>query len=131
MWLFNNSHLCQFIEIVHKIINWYRIWKIPNNCLSVLYKHIIQVENKNVGLKVGGGTNIPLPPQSKRWGAHAPLAPPPPPSLPTPVYVYIYIYIYIYIYKSMFLYWLNCWQWKNSKIKLSGIVMFCLKVLSF
>ena len=37
-----------------------------NNCLSVLYKHIIQVENKNVGLKVGG-TNIPLPP------------PPPPP----------------------------------------------------
>ena len=46
-----------------------------NNCLSVLYKHIIQVENKNVGLKVGG-TNIPLPPppQSKMWGAHAPLA---------------------------------------------------------
>ena len=33
----------------------------PNNCLSVLYKHIIQVENKNVGLKVGG-TNIPLSP---------------------------------------------------------------------
>ena len=27
----------------------------PNNYLSVLYKHIIQVENKNVGLKVGGG----------------------------------------------------------------------------
>ena len=26
-----------------------------NNYLSVLYKHIIQVENKNVGLKVGGG----------------------------------------------------------------------------
>ena len=33
----------------------------PNNYLSVLYKHIIQVENENVGLKVGG-TNIPLPP---------------------------------------------------------------------
>ena len=32
----------------------------PNNCLSVLYKHVIQVENKNVGLKVGG-TNILLP----------------------------------------------------------------------
>ena len=29
----------------------------------MLYKHIIKVENKNVGLKVGGrGTNIPLPP---------------------------------------------------------------------
>ena len=42
----------------------------PNNCLSVLYKRIIQVENKNVGLKVGGGggTIIPLPP------------PPPPPA---------------------------------------------------
>ena len=36
----------------------------PNNYLSVLYKHIIQVENKNVGLKVGG-TNIPLPPIKK------------------------------------------------------------------
>ena len=23
IWLFTNSHLCQFIEIVHKIINWY------------------------------------------------------------------------------------------------------------
>ena len=52
----------------------------PNYYLSVLYKHIIQVENKNVGLKVGGGgTNIPLPTQSKKWGgAHAPPCPPPP-----------------------------------------------------
>ena len=41
----------------------------PNNYLSVLNKHRIQVENKNVGLKVGGGgTNIPLPPQSKKSG---------------------------------------------------------------
>ena len=23
IWLFTNSHLCQFIEIVHNIINWY------------------------------------------------------------------------------------------------------------
>ena len=23
IWLFTNSHLCQFIEIVHKIMNWY------------------------------------------------------------------------------------------------------------
>ena len=23
IWLFTNSHLCQFIVIVHKIINWY------------------------------------------------------------------------------------------------------------
>ena len=23
IWLFNNSHLCQFIEIVQNIINWY------------------------------------------------------------------------------------------------------------
>ena len=38
----------------------------PNNCLSVLYKHIIQVENKNVGLKVWEGrhkhTIAPPPP---------------------------------------------------------------------
>ena len=48
----------------------------PNNCLSVLYKHIIQVENKNVGLEVGGGHKHtiappPPPPQSKKGGAHA------------------------------------------------------------
>ena len=51
----------------------------PNYYLSVLYKHIIQVENKNVGLKVGGGgggTNK-IPPNKNKWGAHAP--PPPPP----------------------------------------------------
>ena len=46
----------------------------PNKYLSVLNKHIIQVENKNVGLKVrGGGTNIPLPPNKK-------VPPPPPPA---------------------------------------------------
>ena len=56
----------------------------PNNYVSVLYKHIIQVENENVGLKVWwwGGTNIPLPPpppqkKSKRWGGTYPLAPHP------------------------------------------------------
>ena len=43
----------------------------PNNCLSVLYKRIIQVENKNVGLKVGGGgggghKHTIAPPQSKK-----------------------------------------------------------------
>ena len=46
----------------------------PNNYLLVLYKHIIQVENNNVGLKVrrggGGGAQTyhwpsPPPPQSK------------------------------------------------------------------
>ena len=38
-----------------------------NNCLSVLYKHIIQVENKNVGLKVvgGGGHKHNIDPQIK------------------------------------------------------------------
>ena len=41
IWLFTNTHLCQFIEIGQKIINWYK--KMPNNYLSVLYKHIIQV----------------------------------------------------------------------------------------
>ena len=53
----------------------------PNYYLSVLYKHIIQVENKNVGLKVGGHKHTIAPPSQKSGGAHAPLAPP----LPTPV----------------------------------------------
>ena len=63
----------------------------PNNYLSVLNKHIIQVENKNVGLKVwgGGGTNIPLPPQSKKWRGHMPPLPPPPAS-----YASVYLSIY-------------------------------------
>ena len=51
----------------------------PNNCLSVLYKRIIQVENKNVGLKVWGG------------GGHKHTIAPPP--LPTPVYMYVCIYV--------------------------------------
>ena len=57
----------------------------PNNCLLVLYKHIIQVENKNMGLKAcvcvwGGGEqtyHCPLPiKKSVGGGAHAPLSPP-------------------------------------------------------
>ena len=65
----------------------------PNNYLSVLYKHIIQVENKNVGLKVcvggggGGGTNIPLPPPNqKSGGGH--MSPLPPASYASDIYIY-------------------------------------------
>ena len=47
----------------------------PNNCLSVLYKHIIQVENKNVGLKVGGHKHTIAPP-IKKVGGHMPPLPP-------------------------------------------------------
>ena len=66
----------------------------PNN-LSVLYKHIIQVENE----KVGGGHKhtIAPPPPNQKSGGHMPppLVPPlpppspPPPPLLTPVYIYI------------------------------------------
>ena len=47
----------------------------PNNCLSVLYKHIIQVENKNVGLKVWGGghKHTIAPPPSKKVEGHMPV----------------------------------------------------------
>ena len=77
----------------------------PNNYLSVLYKHIIQVENKNVGLKVcvcvwggGGGHKYTMPPplQSQKWGAHAPLAPASYasdiyiPSIPIPIIVFLH-----------------------------------------
>ena len=48
----------------------------PNNYLSVLYQHIIQVENKNVGLKVEGHKHTIAPPQSKKWGGHMPPLPP-------------------------------------------------------
>ena len=58
----------------------------PNNCLSVLYKHIIQLENKNVGLKVEGHKHTIAPPIQK-VGGHMPPLPPPPPSLPTPVLI--------------------------------------------
>ena len=67
----------------------------PNYYLSVLYKHIIQVENKNLGLKVGGHKHTIAPPVKKVGGHMPPLPPPPPPPLPTPVYIYIYIYIYV------------------------------------
>ena len=57
----------------------------PNNYLSVLYKHKIQVENEYVGLKVcvgggGGGTNIPLPPNQKSGATHPTLIGPMDPS---------------------------------------------------
>ena len=51
----------------------------PNNCLSVLYKRIIQVENKNVGLKVwggGGGAQTYHCPPIKKVGDVPPLPPP-------------------------------------------------------
>ena len=54
-----------------------------NNCLSVLYKRIIQVENKNVGLKVGGHKHtIAPPPPIKKVGGTCPPCPPPPPPPP-------------------------------------------------
>ena len=48
----------------------------PNNYLSVLYQHIIQVENKNVGLKVEGHKHTIAPPV-KKVGGHMPPLPPP------------------------------------------------------
>ena len=53
----------------------------PNYYLSVLYKHIIQVENKNLGLKVGGHKHTIAPPV-KKVGGHMPPCPPPPPPPP-------------------------------------------------
>ena len=51
----------------------------PNNYLS----DIIQVENKNVGLKVD--MFVPPPIKNGGGGHMPPLFPPPPPALPTPV----------------------------------------------
>ena len=61
----------------------------PNYYLSVLYKHIIQVENKNVGLKVGGHKHTIAPPVKKVGGHMPPLPPPPPPaSYASDIYIY-------------------------------------------
>ena len=57
----------------------------PNNYLSVLYQHIIQVENKNVGLKVEGHKHTIAPPV-KNVGGHMPPLPPPPPPPPPASY---------------------------------------------
>ena len=65
----------------------------PNNYLSVLYQHIIQVENKNVGLKVEGHKHTIAPPV-KNVGGHMPPLPPP---LPTPVIIIMIIIIIIII----------------------------------
>ena len=68
----------------------------PNNCLSVLYKHIIQVENKNVGLKVGGAQTYHCPP-IKNVGGHMPPLPPPPPPPPASYASDIYMHMHIHI----------------------------------
>ena len=47
----------------------------PNNCLSVLYKHIIQVENKKCGVKSGGHKHTIVPPLKKVRGHMPPLHP--------------------------------------------------------
>ena len=52
------------------------------------YINIIQVENKNVGLKVGGGAQTYHCPQSKKRGHMPPLPPSP---LPTPVIIISYL----------------------------------------
>ena len=48
----------------------------PNIYLSVLYQNIIQVENKNVGLKVEGHKHTIAPPVKKVEGHMPPLPPP-------------------------------------------------------
>ena len=60
----------------------------PNNYLSVLYQNIIQVENKNVGLKVEGHKHNIAPPSQKSGGG---TCPPCPPASYASVYIYIYI----------------------------------------
>ena len=55
----------------------------------MLYKHIIQVENQNVGLKVGGGGGTQTyhcPPIKKSGGLYDLAYPPPPPPPPPASY---------------------------------------------
>ena len=71
----------------------------PNNYLSVLYKHIHQVENKNVGLNVcvwggGEGTNIPFPPPIK--------SAPPPASYASDIYLCMYVSVRLSVCLSVY-----------------------------
>ena len=70
----------------------------------MLYKHIIQVENKDVGLKVGGHKHTIAPP-IKKVGGHMP---PLPPRFLRQWYVLMYVCMYECIfactYAIMFLY---------------------------
>ena len=69
----------------------------PNYYLSVLYKHIIQVENKNVGLKVGGHKHTIAPPVKKVGGHMPPLPPPPPPASYASVVVVVVVVIVVVV----------------------------------
>ena len=66
----------------------------PNNYLLVLYKHIIQVEIKNVGLKVcvwggeGGGHKYTIVPNQTKVGDTCT----PPPPLPPAFYASVILY---------------------------------------
>ena len=87
----------------------------PNNCLSVLYKRIIQVENKNVGLKVGGHKHTIAPP-IKKVGGHMPTLSPPPPAS----YASVYIYIVEETRKLSFILQLKCLNLVNTPNLLSN-----------
>ena len=78
----------------------------PNYYLSVLYKHIIQVENKNVGLKVGGHKHTIAPPPSQKSGGHMPPFPPPLPSPASYASVCILLY-YVYLLDMLIVYGIN------------------------
>ena len=75
----------------------------PNYYLSVLYKHIIQVENKNVGLKVwgGGGHKHTIAPPVKKVGGTCPPCPPPA-SYASDIHTYIHAYIHIMLCLSFY-----------------------------
>ena len=80
----------------------------PNNYMSVLYKHIIQVKNKNVGLKVGGHKHTIAPP-SKKVGGHMPPLPPPASYASANLYFLANVYIlkhtlhYFVCYRDLYL----------------------------
>ena len=80
----------------------------PNNYLSMLYKHIIQVENENMGLKVcvcggggGGGHKHTIAPNQKSGGGGAMRLCPPSRFLRQCVCMCLYIYLYSSHFKDL------------------------------
>ena len=73
----------------------------PNDYLSVLYKHIIQVENENVGLKVGVGVGVGwghkhTTAPNQKCGGHMPPCPSPA-FYASGMCVYVCMYVCMYV----------------------------------
>ena len=118
IWLFTNSHLCQFIEIVHKIINWYmKKWGTPPPP-PASYASVIKKERKKIIYLIRQdntihwhrkrGVGMSPPPTFFIWGGGGQWYVYAPPPLLTPQFYFpLELYVYITLtnnYLAFFIY---------------------------